>query len=217
MRHPITNPSPTSRVLRAPELGVILLASDCANLKRFRHPVWRKNPNRFDTNFIFDNMAVVSSVFASKKDKILKDLSIPPEDYTDLSPKGSIDVGIQELINEINHLEGLVTTSSCAGRISVFLEGSKEEVHKEDSKRLSSQLIVPGGKGNGGRWLFVSHAPVQQVVDGDWEEGPILKLFGMSDQIQSRERTMSRTTRFVKFQFEPMVINQLQRATAGSG
>lgn len=176
-----------------------------------------KNPNQLDTNFIFADMAVVSSVFADKKDKLLKGLSIPPEDYTDLSPKGSVDVGIQDLINEINNLEGLVTTSSCAGRISVFLEGSKEEVHTEDSERLSSKLIVPGGKGNGGRWLFVSHDPVQQVVDGDWEEGSILKLFGMSSQIHSRERTMSGTTRFVKFQFEPMVIHKLQQATAGSG
>lgn len=162
-------------------------------------------------------MAVVSSVFAGKKDKILRDLSTSPEDYTDLSPKGSVDVGIRELINEINGLEGLVTTSSCAGRISVFLEGSKTEVHKEGSERLSSQLIVPGGKGNGGRWLFVSHDPVQQIGDSAWEDGSVLELFGMSGQIHFRETNVSRTTRFVKFQFEPMVINRLQRATAGSG
>ena len=162
-------------------------------------------------------MAVVPSLFMSKKDKVLEDLSIPPELYTDLSPKGSIDVGIQDLINEINCMEGLVTTSSCAGRISVFLEGSKDEAYKEGLERLKGQPIVPGGKGNGGRWLFVSHDPVQLLGDGDWEEGSIMKLLGMSSQKQPRKKTMPRTARFIKFQFEPMVINKLQRATAGSG
>jgi len=162
-------------------------------------------------------MAVVSSLFVGKKDKILKDLSIPPEDYTDLSPKGSVDAGIQDLINEINCMEGLVTTSSCAGRVSVFLEGSKEEADKECSGRISSQLIVPGGKGNGGRWLFVSHDPVQMLGDDGWEEGSILKLLGMSSQIQPRRKTKPRTTRFVKLLFEPMVINKLLPAPAGSG
>ncbi|MCJ1251966.1 hypothetical protein MMC30_009204 [Trapelia coarctata] len=152
-------------------------------------------------------MAELSSLFVGKKDRILKDLSIPLEDYTDLSPKGSVDVGIQDLIDDINGMEGLVTTSSCAGRISVFLEGSKEDVYKEGSEGLSSQVIVPGGKGNGGRWLYVSHDPVQQLGDGVWEEGSILKLLGMSSQVQSRTKTKPRTTRFVKFQFEPMILH----------
>lgn len=46
--------------------------------------------------------------------------------YADLSPKGTVDAGIRELIGEINAREGLVTTSSCAGRVSVFLEGKKK-------------------------------------------------------------------------------------------
>ena len=155
------------------------------------------------------NMEAVSSIFKGKKNRILEDLSIPAKDYTDLSPKGSVDEGIRELINEINSIDGLVTTSSCAGRISVFLEGSKEELHKEGSERLSSQPVVPGGKGNGGRWLFVSHEPAQQFADGGWEEGSLLKLFGMTT-IQAHRKTTPRTTRFAKFQFEPMVNNELQ-------
>lgn len=36
-----------------------------------------------------------------------------------------MDAGIRDLIDEINAVDGLVTTSSCAGRISVFLEGQR--------------------------------------------------------------------------------------------
>lgn len=43
-----------------------------------------------------------------------------------MSPKGTVDAGIRELIDVINGVEGLVTTSSCAGRVSVFLEGSRK-------------------------------------------------------------------------------------------
>ncbi|KAK2057274.1 hypothetical protein LY76DRAFT_111780 [Colletotrichum caudatum] len=63
--------------------------------------------------------------FATRKHKILEQLSVPDAEYTDASPKGSVDVGIRELIDELNALDGFVTTSSCAGRVSVFLEGRR--------------------------------------------------------------------------------------------
>ncbi|KUI65536.1 tRNA wybutosine-synthesizing protein 3 [Cytospora mali] len=63
--------------------------------------------------------------FTRRKQAILDQLSVPDEDYTDLSPKGTIDAGIRDLIDEINALDGLVTTSSCGGRVSVFLEGRR--------------------------------------------------------------------------------------------
>ncbi|KAK1990852.1 hypothetical protein LX36DRAFT_647319 [Colletotrichum falcatum] len=63
--------------------------------------------------------------FATRKHRILEQLSVPDAEYTDASPKGSVDVGIRELINELNALDGFVTTSSCAGRVSVFLEGRR--------------------------------------------------------------------------------------------
>src|SRR5689334_16583600 len=50
-------------------------------------------------------------------------LSPPPPPLwllADKSPKGNVDDGVWELINEINAVEGLVTTSSCAGRVSCF-------------------------------------------------------------------------------------------------
>lgn len=79
-----------------------------------------------------------------------------------------------------------MTTSSCSGRVSVFLEGRKkgkyvrgggaggginrnqkqqqqEEVEKEEEGEVGV-MLPPGGKGNGGRWLFVSHDPVMDVA-----------------------------------------------------
>lgn len=61
--------------------------------------------------------------FRRKKAKILDQLSVPDTEYADASPKGSVDAGIRHLIDEINRRDGLVTTSSCAGRVSVYLDG----------------------------------------------------------------------------------------------
>lgn len=63
--------------------------------------------------------------FISRKALILSALSLPAEQYDDLSPKGSIDEGIRDLIEGINAREGWVTTSSCAGRCVVFVEGER--------------------------------------------------------------------------------------------
>lgn len=159
------------------------------------------------------------SSFHSKKQKILSHLAVPDSEYDDLSPKGSVDVGIRELIDEINTLEGCVTTSSCAGRISVFLEGRKktsddqkggrnqerddEEDAGEDGERMTTVAGV-GGKGGGGRWLFVSHDPVElKAVDGE-----LAGLFGMmreEEGVLERRCGGTRDRRFIHFKFEPMV------------
>lgn len=57
-------------------------------------------------------VCTIPEVFESRKRKILADLSVPDTEYTDLSPKGSVDEGIRDLIRDINALPGLVTTSS---------------------------------------------------------------------------------------------------------
>lgn len=77
--------------------------------------------------------------FEATKAKILSALAVPDIEYSDLSPKGSVDVRIRDLIAEINLIEGLVTTSSCAGRVSVYVEGVKKEKEKgkKDSKETS--------------------------------------------------------------------------------
>ena len=155
--------------------------------------------------------------FTAKKDTILASLSTPESDYTDLSPKGSVDAAIKPLIDRINALDGVVTTSSCAGRVSVFLEGRKlgkglgergDAKENEGLEKESAQAAVPGGKGLGGRWLFVSHEPVELPKKAG-EKHPLSRLLGLgSRRAQSGALPLSgdvNEMRLVRFQFEPMV------------
>jgi len=160
----------------------------------------------------------------------------------DASPKGSIDIHIMPLINRLNTHADVVTTSSCSGRISVFLEGTKkpkpetyddgsnhnhnyvdhdhnddgqlQDVHPADEvvvapgeKASSRPNAGVGGKGDGGRWLFVSH----DLVD---ITRPIISDAEIADKVMERnadqvfgcnEFELTVTTRFVHFKFEPMV------------
>lgn len=160
-------------------------------------------------------MPAIPAAFAHKKQKILDSLAIPDAEYTDLSPKGSVDEGIRDLINNINGLDGIVTTSSCAGRISVFLEGSKELCESanagsaEAPEDQSLQATVPGGKGRGGRWLFVSHDPLMVPPKEDLISKPLTELFGLSTQEHIPKVIDPSKTCFVRFQFEPMVSRRL--------
>jgi tRNA wybutosine-synthesizing protein 3 len=143
--------------------------------------------------------------FEIKKQKILQQLTVPEVDYNDRSPKGSIDEGIRELVDEINGLSGLVTTSSCAGRISIFLEGKKKSTRGVDTPSTTnsddSELAAiggPGGKG-GGRWLFVSHDPLTHSANYH-------DLFGLKQNAEmSSSTTRPVGARLVHFKFEAMV------------
>jgi tRNA wybutosine-synthesizing protein 3 len=139
--------------------------------------------------------------FKARKQKILEQLDTPDADYHDLSPKGSVDAPIRGLISEINHLEGLVTTSSCSGRISVFLEGRKTDVPIVDSTVQGEESRAgPGGKGGGGAWLFLSHEPIQN-------EDPthdFLSDFGMK-RLRADNETPTVSSRYIHLKFEPMV------------
>lgn len=161
-------------------------------------------------------MSAGQSSFQRKKQKILDGLSKSENEYTDLSPKGSVDAGIRDLIEEINRLDGIVTTSSCAGRISVYLEGRKE-LHRPGSnvhdgeRDVSSrghqlaQVTVPGGKGAGGRWLYVSHDPLQLQPSARFEDMHLMRLFGLSPCPNGPSTTVNTATRYVRVAFEPMV------------
>ena len=160
--------------------------------------------------------------FTARKNAILASLSTPDDAYTDLSPKGTVDEAIKPLIDHINGLEGVVTTSSCAGRISVFLEGSKQGKGKgkkvttsEDVvENIEGQAAVPGGKGMGGRWLFVSHEPVHLSE----HTGYLATRLGMSytgEPCVSQDDMDVTTVRLARFQFEPMVRRYSSTRTIG--
>ena len=176
-------------------------------------------------------LPAVPTLFNQKKASILRDLAVPEASYTDLSPKGSIDIGIKDLIDRINGLDGVVTTSSCAGRISVFLEGSKatdadhthnlaadgvwQETLKEDANAGSEgrHSIVPGGKGPGGRWLLVSHDPVGIPVQQEAADTPVSRMFGLSP-LERMKPFPNLASRLIKFQFEPMVSGDSSSCSA---
>lgn len=140
-----------------------------------------------------------SILFAERKAKILEQLAVPEAEYTDLSPKGTVDQGIRHLIGEINSTDGFVTTSSCAGRVSVFLEGRKAPIAADAvtdmdvDERTSSQVAGVGGKGAGGTWLYVSHDP---VPGEDWVR---------SLEFVDGEGSQQSVRRLIHFKFEPMV------------
>ncbi|KAK4247805.1 tRNA wybutosine-synthesizing protein [Corynascus novoguineensis] len=154
-----------------------------------------------------------SSTFTLKKDKILSQLALPDDQYTDSSPKGSVDAGIRGLIDRINNThEGLVTTSSCAGRVSVYLEGRKApassafrgasataadgggdgaEVALNDGREsgpaaaaiaAAGSLSSAVGGKGGGEWLFVSHDPVTLEENLDSEEFHERLLLGLEPE-----------------------------------
>lgn len=149
-----------------------------------------------------DHQKDVSAVFTARKNKILEELSLPDAEYTDLSPKGSVDEGIRDLIRDINAIPGLVTTSSCAGRISVFLEGRKKS---PASAPLSEQRqFAPSGGKGAGRWLYVSHDPFVKPEGYEKTVQPLHDLFRLVPG-NGKPGTGSRSMRLVRFHFEPLV------------
>lgn len=149
--------------------------------------------------------------FVAKKAAILRDLSVPASSYEDASPKGSVDTPIVGLINDINKLDGFVTTSSCSGRISVFVEGNKKSEDLGGAEALANDAegkdprsqdretkAGTGGKGGGGKWLYVSHDPF------DFQDKQNLSaLLGM--ERKGNEEGSWEGQRLVRFKFEPIV------------
>lgn len=151
----------------------------------------------------------------------MEKLGVPDTEYDDLSPKGSVDEGIKELIGSINSEEGWVTTSSCAGRVSVFLEGKRNLNSNEYGEKREEEEVLNGegrkaarigGKGGGGKWLFCSHDPVPEEVLSKQDEQGIVGYLGMErDKDGSAERILNEKkvidVRFIHFKFEPMVCS----------
>lgn len=158
----------------------------------------------------------IPTSYASKKAAIISSLSAPEDTYADLSPKGTVDDAIKDLIDRINALEGIVTTSSCAGRVSVFLEGRKHiKTHngqdvREDKEATETQAAVPGGKGMGGRWLFMSHEPANLRSEKSClSTSKQLGIEPMRGREPPEMEMEPSELRIARFQFEPMVCDLL--------
>ncbi|CCJ30689.1 unnamed protein product [Pneumocystis jirovecii] len=135
----------------------------------------------------------MKSVFQQKKTDILRKFNT---ENLDASPKGSPDEDILDLLNLINSHAELVTTSSCSGRMSVYVES--EIAHNI------------GGKGGGGKWLMVKHEP----WDIPAKNSMVLKeLFGKYS-LKTSDSKNSEKGRLIHFKFEPMILHILAKTVS---
>ncbi|KAH8730624.1 methyltransferase TYW3-domain-containing protein [Phaeosphaeriaceae sp. PMI808] len=149
--------------------------------------------------------------FDARKHSILAQLQTPDSEYHDLSPKGSVDEPIRDLIGEINSFDGIVTTSSCSGRISVFLEGRKATNDDALTEENHESRAGPGGKGGGGTWLFISHTPIETW--GVDVPPSFTTKFGLVNAVAHDEKMPEVNSRYIHLKFEPMILHILTAST----
>ncbi|KAI8825892.1 methyltransferase TYW3-domain-containing protein [Fimicolochytrium jonesii] len=126
--------------------------------------------------------------------------------YTiDKSPKGSIDTPVIPLLNVINECTDLVTTSSCSGRVAVYVDaapGTAEKVTK------------------GGTWLSVTHDPLPTIISSEGSAEASDKLWSMLFPNHKEEDCSLRFTTstphdinvpIIYFKFEPFILHVLAR------
>jgi tRNA(Phe) wybutosine-synthesizing methylase Tyw3 len=224
-----SNPDVLRIIVGMPDAKDYEFKSSVGHVALARHGNLMGTPHLLPCTTMRRSKSPLPQSFVTKKKTILDQLSVPASEYGDLSPKGSIDEGIRELIDEINLIEGCVTTSSCSGRISVFLEGKKhvgegvlcDQVRAGEDKgvvrggqdempaftekgKIKETRAGVGGKG-GGRWLYVSHSEVE--TNQHELAGGLAGLLGMEVLQEDPPRDAGR--RFIHFKFEPMVSVEL--------
>lgn len=149
--------------------------------------------------------------FSQKKLFILSQLAQTSETNLDASPKGTVDVHLLDLIGLINAHEDMVTTSSCSGRLSVFLEGDKVVPgaagsmgnERADSGDAGGEREKVGGKGQGGKWLYVTHEPDEVGVRDWWPDVQNYTEEADGELTTTDDEIVNR--RYVLYKFEAMV------------
>lgn len=132
--------------------------------------------------------------FEQKKASILKEIEETTATTPDLSPKGTIDEICIPIINLINSHNDMVTTSSCSGRVSVFVEGIKD-IHDINDIKI-------GAKGNQGHWLFVTH---DKGALPNWYKQVALKY--NTDETHKFATMLNKNTRYILYKFEPLILH----------
>ncbi|CCE65328.1 hypothetical protein TPHA_0K01950 [Tetrapisispora phaffii CBS 4417] len=131
------------------------------------------------------------NAFDQKKQAILKEInSLQP----DLSPKGTIDELCLPIMRLINSHIDMVTTSSCSGRLSVFAEGTK----------MIKGVTKVGGKGEGGRWLYVSHD--YNKISNWFLEAKKENQFRVESSIDISSR-LDGNNRYILYKYEPFILH----------
>mgnify|MGYP003365313454 CR=1 FL=1 len=135
------------------------------------------------------------NAFDQKKASILNEINSP---QPDLSPKGSIDELCIPIMELINSHKDMVTTSSCSGRVSVFAEGTKN--YNEETK--------VGGKGQGGRWLFVSHDSTNVIgwLDRLIHDSEVDDIIVNTNDSEDNSK-FDGATRYILYKYEPFILH----------
>ncbi|SCU78663.1 LAME_0A05270g1_1 [Lachancea meyersii CBS 8951] len=128
------------------------------------------------------------NAFDQKKEHILAEIH---NNMQDLSPKGTIDELCWPIMNLVNSHPDMITTSSCSGRLSVFVEGNK--LHNEEMKS--------GGKGDGGKWLFVTH---KHEDVANWSQNLSEQVVYTTDL---QERSLEASARYILYKYEPFILH----------
>ncbi|KAL2642169.1 hypothetical protein R1flu_009756 [Riccia fluitans] len=132
--------------------------------------------------------------FEVRKQAVMRALA---SEEVDKSRKGGVDIQIAELIRKINSHPQFYTTSSCSGRISLFLDHPQQPTPSDDA--FHAEFGHDGNedgtkemekKQKGGYWIYVSHEPA--VV---------------SEVLHSvREKYASEQKGPLVFRFEPFIL-----------
>lgn len=147
------------------------------------------------------------TAFEARKTQVISSLvEALDSERRDKSPKGFIDAPILDLIHIINRHPDYYTTSSCSGRIAIYCEGL-ENVSEKTTK--------------GGKWLYVTHDPVD--IPKDVDDGWILRLVFGTDyervklsQPKDRAAEMITQKQLIYFKFEPLVSRKRGRTKLDS-
>ena len=158
---------------------------------------------------------VVDPSFDARKDVVLTTLS--RTNYSDRSPKGSVDARCYPVMEYLNGEADYVTTSSCSGRVSLWQDAGEhaggegapdrdEEAEPEaeagEEEGEAATAAASGGaskkKSGGGGWLYVSHDLPEQAE--------VVRVFGEAD--------LSRGVVWVKF--EPYILHVQARTLEAS-
>ena len=135
--------------------------------------------------------------FAQRKASTLAELAL---DAGDLSRAGHVDARARAVVALVNTHPAFYTTSSCAGRVSLFADPTAE-------------TRAAGMKG--GEWVYVNHDP----ADADAIVSAVRRELGEADDesASSRARSDPESSRTLTLRFEPFILSvEAESVEAGS-
>ncbi|PWV06064.1 hypothetical protein C3747_120g115 [Trypanosoma cruzi] len=144
---------------------------------------------------------VSSALFMERREKIIADLR---ENRNDKSLAGRIDPQVAPLVHFINEkFHCYVTSSSCAGRASLFHKG---QVSAAVAAPLAQRKRGAFGQGT----LFQTHDPFSDVEGAvEHELIPALESFSAWRKQQHEGDPLVYETELLQFKFEPMIVHVL--------